>query len=166
MGKESFLARWSRLKRAAAVEAPAATSATAPTPAAPAAATTSAVPAELPPVEGLDFGSDFSAFLQPEVEESVKRAALKKLFHSEHFNRMDGLDVYIDDYSRFEPIPEEMLAQLEHARDLLFSPRQMEGNTPSPGEGNTPSPEPQEAARVDENQPPAAGTAPTDPPAS
>lgn len=110
-GKETFLARWSRLKRSVASETPVAT---------PPAATGAAPPAELPPVETLEFSSDFSSFLQPKVQESVKRAALKKLFHSEHFNQMDGLDVYIDDYNKFEPIPEEMLRQMEQARNLLF----------------------------------------------
>lgn len=108
--KEKFLARWSRLKRGTAKCLPAAAPAAAPT--APAAA--------LPSLDALDFSSDFSGFLQPQVEESLKRAALKKLFHSEHFNRMDGLDVYIDDYNTFEPIPEEMLRRMEQARGLLF----------------------------------------------
>lgn len=107
---EKFLTRWSRLKRATADKLPAASPVAAPT--------ASAV--ELPSVEALDFSSDFSGFLQPQVEESLKRAALKKLFHSEHFNRMDGLDVYIDDYNKFEPIPEEMLRRMEQARGLLF----------------------------------------------
>ncbi len=107
---EKFLMRWSRLKRATAEKLPAAV---------PAAAPPASV-AELPPLDALDFSSDFSGFLQPQVEESLKRAALKKLFHSEHFNRMDGLDVYIDDYNKFEPIPEEMLRRMEQARGLLF----------------------------------------------
>lgn len=107
---EKFLTRWARLKRATVENLPATAPAAAPT--VPAAA--------LPPLETLDFASDFSGFLQPQVEESLKRAALKKLFHSEHFNRMDGLDVYIDDYNTFEPIPEEMLRRMEQARGLLF----------------------------------------------
>ena len=46
-------------------------------------------------------------------------AALKKLFASEpHFNVMDGLDTYIDDYNKFEPIPKAMLRQLVNARAL------------------------------------------------
>jgi hypothetical protein len=53
----------------------------------------------LPPVESLTIDSDFSAFLQPEVDETLKRQALKQLFRDPHFNVMDGLDVYIDDYS-------------------------------------------------------------------
>lgn len=112
MEEEKFLSRWSRLKRAAASEAPAAVQ--------PPAAPGAAAAVELPPVETLDFSSDFSVFLQPEVKESMKCAALKKLFHSGRFNTMDGLDVYIDDYNKFEPIPEEMLRRMEQARGLLF----------------------------------------------
>lgn len=70
--KEKFLSRWSRLKRATASDLPD----VAP-PAVPAAAV-----AELPSLDALDFSSDFTGFLQPQVEESLKRAALKKLFHS------------------------------------------------------------------------------------
>src|SRR3974390_2637024 len=46
------------------------------------------------------LASDFLAFFSPEVDESLKRAALKKLFADPHFNVMDGLDVYVDDYSK------------------------------------------------------------------
>ncbi len=109
--KETFLGRWSRLKRTAAAEA--VEQATRP-------ASTAATAKSLPALEALDFSSDFSVFLQPKVEEHLKRAALKKLFQSPHFNQMDGLDVYIDDYNRFEPVPEGMLHQLNQARGLLF----------------------------------------------
>jgi len=50
--------------------------------------------------------------MQPGVDEDVKRAAIKKLFTDPHFNVMDGLDVYIDDYTNFEPLPADMLARL------------------------------------------------------
>ena len=44
---------------------------------------------------------------------------MKKLFASDpHFNVMDGLDTYIDDYNKFEPIPKSMLRQLVSARAL------------------------------------------------
>ncbi len=36
---------------------------------------------------------------------------------------MDGLDVYIDDYSRFEPVTPDVLAKLEHARYLFDPPK-------------------------------------------
>jgi hypothetical protein len=109
--KENFLARWSRLKRQGTQLAG---TPPAPRPVGPVA--------PLPALDSLDFSSDFSAFLRAEVEEQVKRAALKKLFHSDHFNQMDGLDVYIDDYNQFEPLTEDILSQLNHARELLFPP--------------------------------------------
>ena len=36
---------------------------------------------------------------------------------------MDGLDTYIDDYTKNEGISEEMLKTLEHARSTLFPPQ-------------------------------------------
>ncbi|MFO1283188.1 MAG: DUF3306 domain-containing protein [Burkholderiales bacterium] len=76
----------------------------------------------LPDVDSLTFDADFSAFLQPKVDESVKRAALKKLFSDPRFNVMDGLDVYIDDYSKPDPLPPGMLERLVSARIALDPP--------------------------------------------
>ena len=99
-----FLRRWSRLKRESAAQKPVAQE----------------LPPQLPPLDSLTFESDFKAFMHSKVEESVKRAALKKLFSDPRFNVMDGLDTYIDDYTKAEPITEELLAQLEHARQTLL----------------------------------------------
>lgn len=135
-----FLSRWSRRKLAAAVQqaperegacaepasVPAAGAALAQGPtAAPDAApgsTGAAMPdaeAQLPAVESLSLSSDFTAFLKEEVSEALRRKALQKLFSDPHFNRMDGLDIYIDDYSQPDPIPPEMMAKLQHAREWL-----------------------------------------------
>ncbi len=73
----------------------------------------------LPAVEDLSLASDFSAFLQEEVGEALRRQALKKLFADPHFNRMDGLDIYIDDYSVPDPIPPEVMEKLQHAAEWL-----------------------------------------------
>ena len=104
--KRDFLRRWSRLKRESAAQKPVAQE----------------LPPQLPPLDSLTFESDFKAFMHSKVEESVKRAALKKLFSDPRFNVMDGLDTYIDDYTKAEPIAEELLARLEHARQTLFVP--------------------------------------------
>jgi Protein of unknown function (DUF3306) len=70
-------------------------------------------------VSQLTKESDFSRFVAPGVDPGVKNAAMKKLFASDpHFNVMDGLDTYIDDYNKFEPIPKSMLRQLVSARAL------------------------------------------------
>ncbi|MEN3291198.1 MAG: hypothetical protein V7642_451 [Burkholderiales bacterium] len=70
-------------------------------------------------VAALTRDSDYSAFMARGVDEHVKRSALKKLFSDPHFNVMDGLDTYIEDYNKFEPIPAAMLASLNHAKALL-----------------------------------------------
>lgn len=111
---EAFLARWSRLKTAGG---------DATTPPAPRAAPAAVPqPNPLPDPDTLTFDADFSAFLGQEVAESLKCRALKKLFHSLEFNVMDGLDVYIDDYSRPDPVSEELLKNLAHAHATLFAP--------------------------------------------
>jgi len=109
---EEFLSRWSRRKQQARAQPPQ------PVPAAAPPAKPEAAPV-LPPVEGLNMDSDFRGFLHPKVDESLRRAALNKLFHEPHFNVMDGLDTYIDDYSVSDPIPEAMLQQMRNARDIL-----------------------------------------------
>ncbi len=70
----------------------------------------------LPPVESLTIDSDFTVFLQAKVDESLKRQALKKLFADPRFNVMDGLDVYIDDYTKSDPIPPDVLERLLKAQ--------------------------------------------------
>jgi len=106
------LARWSRRKLASALEKDAPALASAPPSAVPAPAATALPNVELPAVESLTFDSDFTAFLKPGIDPTVKRAALKKLFRDPRFNVMDGLDVYIDDYTKADPIPPDMLSDL------------------------------------------------------
>ena len=62
--------------------------------------------------------SDFTPFAAPNVAPEVKNAAMKKLFADPHFNVMDGMDVYIDDYSKPDPIPHAMLRKLASAKFL------------------------------------------------
>lgn len=116
----SFLSRWSRRKLEKAEPAPAAEP---PVPLADVVEAT--VPAEyLPPVESLTPDSDFKPFMLAEVDPGVKQAALKQLFKDPHFNVMDGLDTYVDDYSIADPIPEAMMKTLYQAREHLFSPEE------------------------------------------
>jgi Protein of unknown function (DUF3306) len=66
--------------------------------------------------------SDFKPFMARGVAADVKNAAMKKLFADPHFNVMDRLDTYIDDYSLPDPIPEAMLRQMVSAKFLnLFA---------------------------------------------
>ena len=129
-----FLSRWSRRKtqvRQGEVPAdppPPAVAAivqpTAPTivPAADAGPVEVATPAPPPPtladVATLGRDSDFTRFVTPGVDSTVKNAALKKLFSDPHFNVMDGLDTYIDDYGKPDPLPMSSLRKMAQAKFL------------------------------------------------
>lgn len=62
--------------------------------------------------------SDYSAYVKPGIDPAVQQAAMQKLFSDPHYNIMDGLDIYIDDYSKPDPIPLEMLKQLNQSQLL------------------------------------------------
>ncbi len=147
MSDDGFLSRWSRRKQlvrqgrdepepAAPVAAEAGAKAVALVQPAvepvPAVAPATTPPAEPPPtledVAHLSGESDFSRFVAPGVDENVKRAAMKKLFADPHYNVMDGLDVYIDDYGKPDPIPAAMLRQMTQAAFLgLFDDEKPQG---------------------------------------
>lgn len=132
---DGFLGRWARRKEAVRqgkelppepVRAPEAR-VVPPQPANPAEANlpAAAAPApEAPPpptledVQALTPESDFSRFVRPDVTPEVKNAAMKKLFSDPHFNVMDRLDTYIDDYSQPDPMPPEMLRSLASVKFL------------------------------------------------
>lgn len=110
MNDDRFLSRWSRrkteAKSAVPEPAPAAQAVlVTPSPAAPEAP-------PLPPVESLTIDSDFAPFMQPGVDAALRRTALKTLLADPRFNVMDGLDVYIDDYSKADPLPEGWLEKI------------------------------------------------------
>ncbi|MGB5082904.1 MAG: DUF3306 domain-containing protein [Burkholderiales bacterium] len=149
--KQSFLARWSRRKLESAREAVAPTSAVpSPSGGAPApGGAASAPPVPKPELASIDslhgLASEYRDFLHPDVDEKLRRFALKKLFHDPHFNVMDGLDTYIDDYSKPDPIPAEMLEGLKRANRALFPEETVSAESPgeselapnaAPGAGN------------------------------
>jgi len=163
-GDEHFLARWSRRKRQAKhapVEAPVAPARDElADPALPAAALPVEAPQgdaqppqpqPLPPLESLTPESDFTPFMQSEVDPGVRRQALKTLFQDPQFNVMDGLDVYIDDYSKPDPLPEGWLAKMNQVARLgayvepVAAPEKpaeeaLAGSVPEPLAGSTPDP--------------------------
>ncbi|MDZ7812379.1 MAG: DUF3306 domain-containing protein [Ideonella sp.] len=140
---QGFFSRWSQRKaevrkaEAQQAEAPAQKPAAAPPAAlaepltasqaaAQAAPQTDAEPASNAPtladVQALAPGEEVSRFMQRGVDPQVKNAAMKKLFADPHFNVMDGLDTYIDDYGQPDPIPPAMLRQLVQGEFLgLFA---------------------------------------------
>lgn len=125
MAAETFFARWSRVKAESRPAADAALAEPSPVvPVAPAAPVGEATAVEAPAptleqVQSLTADSDFTPFVARGVDEAVRRAAMKKLFADPHFNVLDGLDTYIDDYNKFEPLTPLMVAALNHAKDLI-----------------------------------------------
>jgi Protein of unknown function (DUF3306) len=111
-------------------QAPAGTAQDAIQPAASTSVSTPSANVDLPAIESLTIDSDFAPFFKPQVDESIKRAALKQLFRDPRFNVMDGLDTYIDDYTQPDPIPSAMLEDLMQRR-VFFSPSAAEKD---PGE--------------------------------
>ena len=137
-GDSNFFSRWSRRKAqvrtgetvspepparpAEAVAAPAAV--TQPDAAAPSQPVLEPPAAEQPPaltledVARLTPDSDYSGFVARGVPNDVRNAAMKKLFTDPHYNVMDGLDIYIDDYSKPSPLLAAEVAKMVGARFL------------------------------------------------
>ena len=63
-------------------------------------------------VESLTPESNFEPFMNAKVDPETRRQALKALFTDPRFNVMDGLDVYIDDYSKPDPLPAGWLEKM------------------------------------------------------
>jgi len=138
MPEEGFLRRWARVK-ATGAEAVAEVAQTAPAAAPAVEAMPPAVP-RVTPAQGepaqpaptlidaarLTSDSDFSAFVSPNVGQDVRRLALKKLFADPHFNVLDRLDMYMDDYNKPDPVSATMLAALDHARGTLRRPEEVQ----------------------------------------
>jgi hypothetical protein len=87
-------------------------------------APTEEAPAEQAPVLTLDDvarltpESDYASFVARGVPADVRNAAVKKLFTDPHYNVMDGLDIYIDDYSKPSPMTAADMAKMVGAQFL------------------------------------------------
>ncbi len=108
---EAFLARWARRKEAQRQAAPAAdrepAEADGPGEAAPSEAAEPPLRVEdLPDIDSLDEGSDFTVFLKEGVPQSLRRRALRKLFRlNPIFANLDGLAEYDEDYHTVVDLP-------------------------------------------------------------
>ncbi len=133
---ESFLSRWSRRKvEDKAADSAAAADAQMPNPStgAPSEAKIAGTPlpertssseieqkASLPAIDSLTADADFSPFMAKDVDPALRNQAMKKLFTDPHyqFENMDKLDIYIDDYTKSDPIPLEILKKMYQSRAL------------------------------------------------
>ena len=82
------------------------------------ATTTQPVLPTMDDVRALTKDSDFTRFVQPGVDPTVRNAAFKQLFTDPFFNEMDGLDIYIDDYSQPNPLPLSLARKLTSSKVL------------------------------------------------
>jgi hypothetical protein len=142
---EGFFSRWSRRKQELAHRAPDTPASPAP-PALDQALVSAPAPSQMPAPPSRSAGpaapehdtaqplptledaqqltpqSDFQPFMQRGVVPEVRNAAMKKLFADPHFNVMDGLDIYIDDYNKPDPMPAGMLRKMASAQFLKLVP--------------------------------------------
>jgi len=170
---DAFLSRWARRKRAVrsggdpdaddarAVEgAPAGDAETSPAVAADAPRQDDAeerpelTDADMPPMESIDENTDMSGFFSRGVSQTLRKAALRKFFHSQAFNFVDGLDDYDDDFRNFEAlgdiITSDMRGRMEVEAKRAEEALAENGEETSPAHaepGSEPAAEPDMAAQ-------------------
>ena len=136
--KETFLGRWSRLKREDRSEdkqLPDKPETEAP---------------QLPPADQLTAESDFTGFMHPKVEDALRRVALKKLFTDPHFNTPDPFEPFSGDWTAAEPISDELMKTLNQARTHLFGDEnKKEEEQPPQAEPTAEAPKDDELPRQD-----------------
>ena len=86
-------------------------------------------PPTLADAQALTPTSDFKAFVARDVSPEVRNLAMKKLFADPHFNVMDGLDIYIGDYTHPDPLPEGMLRKMASAHAMGFFDHEKKAET-------------------------------------
>lgn len=161
---DGFLGRWSQRKQAAAEGKPLGEPVPEPLPAAAQKQASPLAPtqaAELPDsesdpspqaptlslddVNALTADSSYAPFVNRSVAPEVRNAAMKKLFTDPHYNVMDGLDIYIDDYSLPDPLPASMLRKMASAQFLKLFDDEKESPSLPPSGSTAPAVPPQSA---------------------
>ncbi len=94
---------------------------------------------DMPQLDALTEDSDYSGFLSPNVSESLRRLALRKLFHSPVFNVCDGLDDYDDDFRSFTTLGDLVTAEMRRrandaAEKLETEAKEALAGTPESGD--------------------------------
>ncbi|MDZ4396395.1 DUF3306 domain-containing protein [Hydrogenophaga sp.] len=171
---DNFFSRWSRRKvqvrtgEPLPAEVPPIKPAPVVVPAAVVAPEPVAAPAEPEPPPALTLDdvarltpeSDYAAFVAKSVSPDVRNAAVKKLFTDPHYNIMDGLDIYIDDYSKPSPLSVADMAKMVGGQflKLVDDPNEVKPAAAvaaaPPAETLETAPEAGEALPDDNNDPP------------
>lgn len=114
---EPFLERWSRRKQQSREGTDTEPEETVAGDAATAAPETGREPPalpELPDLDSLGEDSDYSAFMAPGVDPSLRRQALRKLFSSPKFNVTDGMDDYCGDWRSWNKLGDIVTADMKY----------------------------------------------------
>lgn len=158
----NFFSRWSRRKvqvrtgEPLPAEEPPVQPAAVVLPAAVVAPEPVAAPAEPEPPPALTLDdvarltpeSDYAAFVAKGVSPDVRNAAVKKLFTDPHYNIMDGLDIYIDDYSKPSPLSAADMAKMVGAQFLKLVDDPNEVKPPATGTAAPQTEPPEEVAQA------------------
>lgn len=72
---------------------------------------------DMPALDSIDENTDMSGFFSEKVSLAVKKAALRKFFHSPAFNVVDGLDDYDDDFRNFEALGDIITSDMRSQMD-------------------------------------------------
>jgi hypothetical protein len=72
---------------------------------------------DMPALESIDDNTDMSGFFSSKVTQAVKKAALRKFFHSPAFNVVDGLDDYDDDFRNFAALGDIITSDMRSQMD-------------------------------------------------
>ena len=100
----------------------------------------SPIPDALPSLDSLTPQSDFSPFMARDVDPQLRNLAMKKLFTDPHYNVMDRLDIYIDDYSIHQPLSLDIIRQMSISKTLgLFDDEEETGTSEKVSTGQPPA---------------------------
>ncbi|MBX2869174.1 MAG: DUF3306 domain-containing protein [Acidiferrobacterales bacterium] len=74
--------------------------------------------ADMPEIDTLNEGSDFTGFMSPGVSDKLRKLALRKLFAGAGFNIRDGLDDYDEDFTNFAPLGDIVTCDMKHRAEV------------------------------------------------
>lgn len=75
---------------------------------------------DLPSEGGARLADSRGSLPRDAFDTSVRNAELRQLFADPHFNQISDMNIVVEDFSRFEPIPLRMLLAMDQARVLGF----------------------------------------------
>lgn len=108
-------------------------------------------PPDLPDIDSLTGGSDFTAFLGDKVPGHLHRAAMRKLWlSSPEFAVLDGLNDYDDDYTFFETIG-KIVTNYQVGKGMVDPDAEEQADKPAQTAEDAAAPDEQEAAAGDGN---------------